>query len=67
MASGLGTDKLYSYLLTSGTGVYLVYQAPLAYGSTLYLNVGDYKGWTWLSPPTAYPSTVGHETNRGSL
>jgi hypothetical protein len=25
------------------------------------LNVGDYEGWTWLSPPTAYPSTVGHE------
>ena len=25
-----------------------------------YPNVGDYKGWTGLSPPTAYPSTVEH-------
>ena len=32
-----------------------------------YQNVGDYKGRTWLSPPTAYPSTMGHEANKGSL
>jgi hypothetical protein len=25
-----------------------------------YLNVGDYKGWTGLSLPAAYPSTVEH-------
>jgi hypothetical protein len=27
---------------------------------TQYPNVGDYKGRTGLSPPTAYPSTVGY-------
>jgi hypothetical protein len=26
------------------------------------MNVGDYKGWTGLSPPTVYPSTVERET-----
>jgi hypothetical protein len=25
-----------------------------------YLNMRDYKGWTWLSPPVAYPSIVEH-------
>jgi hypothetical protein len=25
-----------------------------------YLNMGDYKGWTGLSPHAAYPSTVEH-------
>jgi hypothetical protein len=29
--------------------------------STLWPNVGDYEGRTGLSPPAAYPSTVGHE------
>jgi hypothetical protein len=24
-------------------------------------NMGDYKGWTGLSPPAAYPSTVERE------
>ena len=60
MASGLRIDKLYFYLLTSGTGIHLVYQAILAYGSTSNLNVGDYMGQIGLSPPAAYPSTVGH-------
>ena len=31
------------------------------------LNMGDYKGWTGLSPPATYPSTVGNEANKGSL
>jgi hypothetical protein len=30
-------------------------------------NVGDYKGWTGLSPPVAYPSTVGNEANEGNV
>ena len=64
---GLRTDKLYIYLLTSGTKAHLVYQAIPAYGSMLSSNVGDYKGRTELSPPTAYPSTMGHEANEGSL
>jgi hypothetical protein len=40
---GLSTriDKLYFYLLTSGTGLYLVCQAPPACSSTPYLNLGD--------------------------
>jgi hypothetical protein len=61
-------DKLYFYSLTSGTGLYLVCQcqAPSAYSSTPNLNMGDYNGWTWLSPPATYPSTVGHEANEGS-
>jgi hypothetical protein len=29
--------------------------------------MGDYEGRTWLSPPAAYPSTEGYETNEGSL
>jgi hypothetical protein len=29
--------------------------------------MGDYKGQTGLSPPTAYPSTRGYEANKGSL
>ena len=62
---GLRTGKLYS-LFTSGTGVHLVCQAILAYSSTSYPNVADYKGWTGLSPPAAYPSTVGYEANEGS-
>ena len=32
-----------------------------------YSNVGDYKGQTGLSPPTAYASTGGYEANEGSL
>jgi hypothetical protein len=64
---GLRTDKLYFYLLTSGTGAHLICQAILAYSSTPYPDVGDYKGWTWLSPPAAYPSTMEYEANEGSL
>jgi hypothetical protein len=41
---GLRIDKLYLYLLTLGTGLHLVYQVMLASTSTLYPNVGDYKG-----------------------
>ena len=64
---GLRTDKLYIYLLTSGTRVHLVCQAIPAYGSTPYPNMRDYEGWIGLSPPVAYPSTVGYEANEGSL
>jgi hypothetical protein len=39
----------------------------LAYSSMPYPNVGDYEGRIGLSPPTAYPSTGGYETNEGSL
>ena len=58
---------LYFYLLTSGTGDHLVYQAMLACSSMPYPNMGDYKGPIGLSPPVAYPSTMGHEANKGSL
>jgi hypothetical protein len=39
----------------------------LVYGYTSYPNMGDYKGWTGLSPPAAYSSTVEYEANEGSL
>jgi hypothetical protein len=32
-----------------------------------YPDVGDYKVCIGLSPPVAYPSTVGHEANEGNL
>ena len=32
-----------------------------------YLDMGDYEGWTGLSPPTAYPSTMGYEANEGNV
>ena len=64
---GLRTDKLYIYFLTSGTRAHLVCQAIPAYGSTLYMNVEDYEGRTGLSPPAAYPSTMGNEANEDSL
>ena len=67
MVLGLRIDKLYFYLLTSGTGYHLVYKAMPAYSSTPYLDVGDYEGWIGLSPPVAYPSTVEYEANEGSL
>ena len=67
MAQGLRIDKLYFYLLTSGTGLQLVCQAIPVYSSMLYPDVGDYKGRTGLSPPTSYPSTIEYETNEGSL
>jgi len=39
--------------------------------ASLQLNAvfkrGDYEGWTWLSPPVAYPSTVGYEANEGNV
>ena len=50
-----------------GTGEHLVCQALLAYSSTPYLDVGDYKGRTGLSPPTVYPSIVEYEANEGNL
>jgi hypothetical protein len=67
MALGLRICKPYFHLLTSGIGLYMVCQVPPAYGSTPYLNVGDCKGQTGLSPPAAYPSTVEHEANEGSF
>ena len=60
---GLWKDKLYFYLLTSGTRLNLVCQAPPAYSSTPKPNMGGYIGRTGLSPPAAYPSTVGNEAN----
>ena len=60
-------DKLYFYLLTSGTGSHLVCQARLAYSSTQYPDMEDYEGWIGLSPPFAYPSTMGYKANEGSL
>jgi len=64
---GLRTDKLYFYLITLGTGSHLVYQARPACSSMSNLDMGDYRGRTWLSPPTAYPSTMGNEANEGNL
>ena len=66
-ALGLRIGKLYFHLLTLGTESHLVCQAIPTYGSTPYPNVGDYEGQTWLSPPAAYPSTMGNEANKGSL
>ena len=60
-------DKLYFYLLTSGTEAHLVYQVILTCSSTLYPNMGDYKGRIGLPPPIAYPSTDEYEANEGSL
>jgi hypothetical protein len=67
MAFGLRTSKLYFYLLTSGTRSHLVYQVMPACSSTPNPNVGDYEGWIGLSPPAAYPSTVGNEANEDNL
>jgi hypothetical protein len=64
---GLRADKLYFYMLTSGTGAHLICQAILACSSTPYPDVGDYKGWTGLSPPAAYTTTMEYEANEGSL
>ena len=41
-------------ILTSGTGLQLIYQSTMANNSTLYLNVEDYEGPIGLSPPIAY-------------
>jgi hypothetical protein len=41
------------------------HQAMSACSSTPYPNVGDYEGWTGLSPPTAYPSTMEYKINEG--
>ena len=67
MVLELSVDKLYFYLLTSGTDEHLVCQALQAFNSTSNPNVGDYEGWIGLSPPATYPSTMGHEANEGSL
>jgi hypothetical protein len=32
-----------------------------------YLDMGDYEGRIGLSPPTAYPTTMEYEANKGSL
>ena len=50
-----------------GIREHLVCQVILAYGSTSNPNMGDYKGRTGLSPPAAYPSTVGNEANKGNF
>jgi hypothetical protein len=34
------------------------------YGCTPYPNVEDYEGRTRLSPPAAYPSTVGYKATK---
>ena len=67
MVKSLRIDKLYYYSLTLGTGSHLVSQVMPATSSMSYPNVEDYKGWIGQSPPTAYPSTVGHMANEGSL
>ena len=67
MAYGLRIDKLYFYLFTSGTGSHLVCQVMSASSSTSYPNVGDYKERTELSPPAAYPSTMGNEANESNF
>jgi hypothetical protein len=67
MIIGLWIDKLYFYLLTSATREHLVCQSLLACSSTPYLNMGDYEGWTRLSPPATYPSTMEYEAKEGSL
>jgi hypothetical protein len=64
---GLRIGKPYSYLLTLGTGLCLVCQAIPASNSTSYSDVGDFEGWTGLSPLAACPSTVEYEANEGSL
>jgi hypothetical protein len=67
MALGLRIGKPYFNLLTSGIGLYLVCQVPLAYGSTPSPHIGECKGRIGLSPPAAYPTTIGHEAIKGSL
>ena len=64
---GLRIGKLYFYLLTSRAGLHLVCQAMLTYSSMPYPNMGDYEGWTGLSPPAAYPTTMEYKANEGSL
>jgi hypothetical protein len=67
MVKSLRIDKLYYYSLTSSTGVHLVCRAIPVYSSTSNPDMGDYKRQTGVSPATAYPSTIGHEANEGSL
>jgi hypothetical protein len=39
----------------------------MSYNPTPYSNVGNYKGWTGLSPPTSYPyKHVEYEANKGN-
>ena len=66
-AETLIEDNFCYYRLTSGTRLQLVCQSMPAYSSTPYPNVRDYEGQTRLSPPTAYPSTVGYEANKGNM
>jgi hypothetical protein len=37
------------------------------YLSMLKYTNREYKGWIGLSPPAAYPLTIGNEANKGSL
>ena len=50
-----------------GHRIALVGQVMPASSSMPYPNMGDYKGWTGMSPPVAYPSTMGYKANEGSL
>ena len=54
-------------MLTLGTGLLLVCQEYPAISSTPLPHVGD-KGWTWLSPPAAYPDRLWRRyANNGNL
>ena len=68
MAYSSSKDWFYLHLLTSGTGLLLVYQEYAAISSTPNPHVGDYKGWTGLSPPAAYPDRPWRRyANKGNL
>jgi len=58
MAWSFSKDRFYLHLLTSSIGLLLVCQEYSAISSTPNLNVGDYEGWTGLSPPAAYPDRL---------
>jgi hypothetical protein len=47
-------DRFNLYLLALGTDLHLVCQVSPAISSTPNLNMGEYKGQTWLSPLAAY-------------
>jgi hypothetical protein len=66
MALGLRIDKLYFYLLTSGTSEHLVCQAfrPIA---LCYTQMWGITRDRRLSPLAADPSTMEYEANEGSL
>jgi hypothetical protein len=65
---GLGSKDRKTLLLLTYFGHQLTPGLPsdteLGYMSNP--NVGEYEGRTGLSPPAAYPSTMGNEVNEGS-